>query len=210
MFQLNKENPLYLYSYVSELFMLCILLCIIFYKTNCTIGLYTCIIFITILCLFYRNNFTLMERNNKSFISPSSSKVVEIKKTNRYNIVSTYLSPFNKHFMIAPCDCVVINKIYKPQRKTDSECMRHIMQDNNGHVFYLDQIVSKPLHWGWIPSVLYNRCVSFVNVGQKLKQGERYGLIRFGSNMEYGIPHNYNLHIKKSEKIDMGSNIATL
>ena len=111
--------------------------------------------------------------------------------------------------MIAPCDCTVIEKIYKPQRETDSECMRHICKDVNGNTFYMDQIVSKPLHWGWIPSILYKRCVSFVSVGQKLEQGERFCLIRFGSNMEYSVPNEYRVDPSIIHtKIDMGQIIG--
>ena len=50
--------------------------------------------------------------------------------------------------MIAPCDCQVVNKIYKPQRKTDVECMRHIMKDKYNNEFYLDSAVNEALQLG--------------------------------------------------------------
>ena len=84
------------------------------------------------------------------------------------------------------------------------------MKDKYNNEFYLDQIVCKPLHWGWMPSLLYDRCVSFVNIGQHLKQGERYGLIRFGSNMEYGLPLNYKINNVVNKKIMIGEPIAKI
>ena len=40
----------------------------------------------------------------------------------------------------------------------------------------------------------------FCKKGDKLKQGERYGLIRFGSNMEYFLPKSYKILVKENKK----------
>lgn len=207
---MEKSNLFYLYTYVYELFLLCIvLICSSILYSNRLITTVS-LVCLCVLLFFYRNNLTIKREaiNKDNFLSPASNKVTSIKQNNENTIVTSYLSPFNKHFMISPCDCVVIDKIYKPQRETDSECMRHICKDSEGNEFYMDQIVSKPLHWGWIPSVLYDRCVSFVKIGQHLKQGERFGLIRFGSNMEYSIPSNYHVTIQNGEFVNIGSVIA--
>ena len=199
-----KSNPFFLYYYVKELFIIAFIVLGLAYKYKYKKVMYATILFIVILLIFFRNNLGHIDKNPNLFLSPSSSKIVKIRHSNMFNVISTYLSPLDNHFMITPCECTVIGKIYKPQRKYDSECMRHVMKNNNGEKFYLDQIVSKPLHWGWIPSLIYDRCVSFVKVGDKLKQGERFGLIRFGSNMEYGLPLSYKLNHKVGDKVKMG------
>ena len=199
-----KSHPLYLYTYVKELFIIAFIVIFIAYKYQYKKIMYAAIGFVLVVLGFFRNNLGPIEKNAHLFLSPSSSKIVKIRLTDLFTVVSTYLSPLDNHFMIAPCDCLVIDKIYKPQRKYDSECMRHVMKTSAGEKFYLDQIVSKPLHWGWIPSLLYDRCVSFVKVGDRLKQGERFGLIRFGSNMEYGLPLSYGLNHTVGDKVKMG------
>lgn len=205
-----KSHPLYLYSFVKELYVLSALLFLCGYIFGKTRLMYAAVIFIIILCFFFRNTQPPFKKDPRAFLSPSASKIQKITKINNKNIISTYLSPLDNHFMIAPCDCTVVEKIYKPQRNTDAECMRHVMLDKYGDVFYLDQIVSKPLHWGWMPSLLYDRCVSIVKVGDKLKQGERFGLIRFGSNMEYGLPSAYQISARPNEKLQMGQPLAKL
>ena len=207
---MEKSNLLYLYTYVYELFILSILFIIIGIYLSSSKIILPSALFIIILLFFYRNLYEhKREENNNVFCSPASNKITKINYTNTDTVISSYLSPFDRHFMIAPCKCTVIEKIYKPQRETDSECMRHICKDVNGNTFYMDQIVSKPLHWGWIPSILYKRCVSFVSVGQELEQGERFGLIRFGSNMEYSVPNEYRVDPSIIHtKIDMGQIIG--
>lgn len=201
---MRKSNPFYLYTYVKELFIIAFIVIGLSYKYRYKKVVYAAVGFVIVLLIFFRNNLGTIERNPHLFLSPSSSKIVKIQITDLYKVVSTYLSPLDNHFMIAPCECIVVDKVYKPQRKYDSECMRHIFKPLHGEEFYLDQIVSKPLHWGWIPSLIYDRCVSFVKIGDRLKQGERFGLIRFGSNMEYGLPLSHELNHKVGDKVQMG------
>ena len=201
---MRKSNPFYLYTYVKELFIIAFIVICLSYKYRYKKVVYAAVGFVIVLLIFFRNNLGTIERNPHLFLSPSSSKIVKIQITDLYKVVSTYLSPLDNHFMIAPCECIVVDKVYKPQRKYDSECMRHIFKPLHGEEFYLDQIVSKPLHWGWIPSLIYDRCVSFVKIGDRLKQGERVGLIRFGSNMEYGLPLSHELNHKVGDKVQMG------
>ena len=219
---MEKTSLFYLYSYVYELFLVSFMLAAIGFKEESKkLMIFSAFMFFGLL-FFFRNNWNLDDDKTKiEFLNPSSSKIVKIERNvndkniefmnEPYTKLSTYLSPFDMHFMVAPCDCILIEKVYKPQRNTDSECMRHIFKNiKDERIFYLDQIVSKPLHWGWIPSVLYDRCVSFIKEGDKLTQGERYGLIRFGSNMEYGLPSIYKVLIKERSKIQIGNTIANI
>ena len=149
--QLTKESAFYLYSYVSELFIVFYMFCL--YSgciSPCIKIVIGSLVSICFLLFFYRNNLELQREtlNKYSFLSPSTNKITNIKYTVTNTIISSYLSPFDKHFMIAPCDCTVIDKIYKPQRKTDSECMRHVCVDTYGNEFYMDQIVSKTIALG--------------------------------------------------------------
>ena len=45
--------------------------------------------------------------------------------------------------------------------------------------------------------------------GDTLKRGERIGLIRFGSAMEYNFPKSYNISVKKEEYYSLEINLQT-
>ena len=110
--------------------------------------------------------------------------------------------------MIAPVDCKVIS-IKNLLLKGDSERVRVKFKDTYNNYFYLDQIVKKPFQGigvagGWLPKILYNnRIVTFIKKGDVLKRGERWGLIRFGSNMLYTLPINYNITKNIKDKISI-------
>ena len=205
---MNKQNPFYNLSYVYELVIVSIIFIIfsILSKNKILIILaFMCLLF---LFFFFRNFLSNIHLNNSLFLSPSSSKVTNIDY--QQNIIYTYLSPLDKHFMIAPVDCTVTDIDRKKLIESDAERVRVSFIDKLGNAFSLDQIVSKWGYGAWLLSFIYKeRCVVFANVGDKLKQGERYGLIRFGSNMQYNLPHNYQIIVKKNQHINIGQPIAS-
>ena len=199
-------NLFYTLRLVVPLIILIILGCIYKYKTLIVIS----IIGLLFLMFFFRNNLTLekLEKNNNLFLSPSSSKVMKVYATNRFNVIYTYLSLYDKHFMIAPTDCVV-KDIVDLNTPNDVERKRIIFLDKYNNEFYLDQIVTKYGFGGYLYKFFYkNRCVVFCKKGDKLKQGDRYGLIRFGSNMEYFLPKSYQILVNKNEKKEIGNVIC--
>jgi phosphatidylserine decarboxylase len=217
---INKESYLYSYYFVKEIIlMLLILLAITFnYKKKVRILKYIKIILIIsliIIIIFFRNNLKLKRMDKEVLISPCSSKVVNIKREDGKYKILTWLSPLDRHFMIAPTDCEVI-KIEKLLHKGDAERTRVTFKDKKGYKFTLDQIVKKPMSGygvfgGWIPKVFYkNRIITTCKVGDKLKRGERWGLIRFGSNMYYRLPESYKINIEENKRYSLGERIGEM
>ena len=201
---INKNNPIFLYQYIWE-WLLFLIICILINKK--IIIQLLLVIGIVIILLFFRN-FPKEIICNTGFVSPSSSQVIKVTYSSEFNEINTYLSPFDIHFMIAPVNCKVID-IKNINNGSDAERLRYILEDSSGELFMLDQIISKPLKWGWVPSILYkNRCVSLVKIGDKLHCGERIGLIRFGSNMTYYLPKKWTILAQKDKKYKIGDTIA--
>ena len=163
-----------------------------------------------ILIYFLRNNLNITDYNKKYFLSPSASKILSITKGKKYTTINTYLSLLDRHFMIAPCNCVIVNiERINENKKKFVEQLRITFKNEYGELFYLDQIVEKLGYPGYLLKFLYKyRTISFHEIGKKLKQGERYGLIRFGSNMIYKIPNTYKIKVKTKQHIEVGKILA--
>jgi phosphatidylserine decarboxylase len=169
------------------------------------------IILFAILLYFFRNNLELPPKNNNNFLSPSSSKIINIVEKQEETQIFTFLSVLDRHFMIAPVDCTIKNIEFKTRKHTDAERLRVTFEDSKGRIFVLDQIVSKFAFGSWLIKLIYgSRCVIFKKVGDKLKQGERYGLIRFGSSMQYNLPKDYNVSCRVGKHYELGDQIASL
>ena len=208
---LNKNNLFHNYYYAKEILLLGLLLIGIGLRTLKVVG----IAMITLVLFFFRNNLKIDKMNKGDIISPSSSEVMGIKSEGGKNKISTYLSPLDRHFMVAPVDCRV-KKIEKKLEKGDAERVTVYFEDMNGKSFSLSQIVKKLFHGpgllgSWVLKLMYdNRIVCFCKEGDKLKKGERWGLIRFGSAMEYTVPKSYKINMKVGEKYSLGNIIGNM
>ena len=62
-----------------------------------------------------------------------------------------------------------------------------------------------------IAGLIARRILSFVSPNQSLDQGERYGLIRFGSRVDIYLPMNSNINCIVGDKVIAGESVlATL
>jgi phosphatidylserine decarboxylase len=208
---MNRTSLLYNITYVTKLIIFVIILIILgFYFKNKYIK-YVGILLLFFIIFFFRNNIGTITQNNKYFISPSSSKIKNIGYNENETVIYTYLSPLDRHFMIAPVDCTITNIENIKIKDSDTERLRVTFKDINENTFSLDQIVSKLGQGAWLLKFLYKtRCVVFNKVGDKLEQGQRYGLIRFGSNMQYNLPKSYKILTTVNSKVKLGDVIASI
>lgn len=196
------------YTYVYELFLILISLFFIVKNKNLK---KIFIAFIIILLIFYRSYDSSFFINN-SFLSPSQCKISNIDIIDNNTVFSTYLSPFNLHYMITPIDSTIVNIERNPDDNEADKLTITFETFINGVKFQyqLQQIVNKLGNWGYLPSIIYkHRCITWKNIGDNLKQGDKYGLIRFGSMMKFIIPSDMikKINVKKSQKIEIGQSL---
>ena len=206
------DNTFLFYNllYAARPLLFLIILLIIFRKN--VIVRVVLLVLIGVIVFFFRNNLVL-DKTSNAILSPSSSLVKKTSIQNNKVYYLTYLSPLDRHFMVAPVDCTVI-EIKDMLLEGDAERKTVVCRDVNGDIFELHLIVKKPMEGigvlgGWVPKVFYkNRIMLFCKVGDRLQKGKRIGLIRFGSNMEYYFPLSYNLHLKVEKHNQVGSVIG--
>lgn len=58
-----------------------------------------------------------------------------------------------------------------------------------------------------IAGLIAQRIVSYVEVGDMLKKGERFGMIKFGSRVDFYMPKNFEPNVVVGEKVFAGQSI---
>ncbi|WP_321429250.1 phosphatidylserine decarboxylase [uncultured Methanolobus sp.] len=58
-----------------------------------------------------------------------------------------------------------------------------------------------------IAGTITRRIVSYVQEGDHMKQGQRLGMIRFGSRVDVTIPDNFEIAIKKGDRVFAGETV---
>ena len=120
--------------------------------------------------------------------------------------LTIFLSVFNVHTNRAPLDgeikyqrytCGQFVPAYEKNASFENE--RHAVGVDNGRIRFL--VIQ-------VAGLLARRIVSWVTVGHELKQGETYGMIKFGSSTELIVPKNVEVTVKKGDKVTGGITVV--
>ncbi len=142
-------------------------------------------------------------------ICPADGKVVvieEITDTEYFNDkrlqVSIFMSPANVHVNRNPIDGEVLYSKYhkgkylvawNPKSSTENE--RHSVVIKNGEVVILVKQIA---------GALAKRIINYLTVGQKVKQAEEMGFIKFGSRVDVLLPLGTKVNVTLNEAVQGG------
>ena len=185
--------------------------------------LWLCLIFLVLslgLVLFIVSFFRIPARNltihEGQIIAPADGKVVVIEETvdeeyfkDKRLQVSIFMSPANVHVNRNPLSGeVVYNQYHKgkylvawnPKSSTENE--RHSAVIRKGNV----EVLVKQ-----IAGALAKRICNYLEVGQKVEQGQEFGFIKFGSRVDLLLPVGTKVNVQMNEVVKGGVTIiATL
>lgn len=161
---------------------------------------------------FFRNpSRTVLEDNNLLY-SPADGTVMNIEEfydeeylNEDAKKVTIFLSVFNVHVNRAPMSGEIKYQRYTcggflPAYKDSASFV------NERHAIGLDNGKSRVLVIQ-IAGLLARRIVSWVTLGKNVKQGDCYGMIKFGSSTELVMSKNVNILVKKGDKVKGGITI---
>ncbi len=191
----------------SLLFPYLILLCVIIFFS--TLGL---LIFLISFFRIPNRKLTIIER---AVVAPADGKVVVIEevidveyfKDKRLQI-SIFMSPANVHVNRNPIDGeVVYNQYHKgkylvawhPKSSTDNERHSVVIQKDNVEILVKQ-----------IAGALAKRIINYLQVGQKVKQTEEMGFIKFGSRVDMLLPIGTKLNVTLNQVVQGGVTVIAI
>jgi phosphatidylserine decarboxylase len=172
--------------------------------------------FLLFIVSFFRIPARILTIKDGQIISPADGKVVVIEeaideeyfKEKRLQ-VSVFMSPLNVHVNRNPMSGeIVYNQYHKgkylvawnPKSSTENE--RHSVVIKNGET----EILVKQ-----IAGAVARRIVNYLEVGNKVKQTDEYGFIKFGSRVDLLLPIGTKINVALNEVVQGGVTvIATL
>ena len=119
------------------------------------------------------------------------------------------MNVFNVHINRSPIEGKIDNIIYKrgsflnaslDKASEKNERSSMIISNTNGVQIIVVQIAG----------LIARRILSFVSDNQYLTQGERYGLIRFGSRVDIYMPLNASINCKVGDKVTAGESVLAI
>ena len=181
----------------------------------------------TLLCLviaaFFRSPHRRIPANPCLITSPADGTVCDIVEVDDFKIppfegpavrIGIFLSVFDVHVNRAPVDFTVENVSYREggylDARNEGASQRNEAMTVSGT--YVHEESRVPVAVRQISGAIARRIVCPVTPGRKLKKGEIYGMIKFGSRTELFLPvGRAELCVKVGDKVKGGSSVlATL
>jgi len=168
---------------------------------------------------FFRNPERKTPKNSNYIISSADGRVCLIDNTippeevqlgnNQMIRICVFMNVFNVHINRSPVEGKIDNIIYKKgsflnasldKASEKNERNSMIISNTNGVQIVVVQIAG----------LIARRILSFVSDNQYLTQGERYGLIRFGSRVDIYMPLNASINCKVGDKVTAGESVLAI
>jgi phosphatidylserine decarboxylase len=134
---------------------------------------------------------------------PSSLGFEESDKALR---ISIFLNVFDVHVNRIPADGT-ITKTYYHQGKFFNASLDKASVYNERQEILMEMNNGKQLVFTQIAGLIARRIVCNVDEGQKVKAGERFGIIRFGSRMDVYVPLGTKLQVFEGNYVRGGETI---
>jgi phosphatidylserine decarboxylase len=159
---------------------------------------------------FFRNPERTMPENPSQMISPADGKVIRIEEISSVDRsdrsflkISIFMNVFNVHVNRIPYSGQVVSIRYTTGKFLSANLDKaSALNERNTIVIRTDdgrQIVTVQ-----IAGLVARRIVCWLKEGMKVKKGERFGLIRFGSRVEVFLPLGSTLLVKVGDKVRAG------
>ena len=194
-------------SLVPSLILFLLSFVFISYELNIVLWFIGCILLL--LAIFFIIFFRDPDRKiGKGIVACADGKIREISEINEKDIgkaicVSTFMNVYNVHVNRAPFNGVVkdivhISGIHLPAFKKESE-------KNERAVIFLDTNIGQ-IKIVLIAGTLARRIVPYINRLDKIKKGDRIGIIRLGSRVDLYLPKKAvkKICVRKGDKVIAG------
>ncbi|MCG6551318.1 MAG: phosphatidylserine decarboxylase family protein [Candidatus Magnetominusculus sp. LBB02] len=174
----------------------------------------TVIPFVITLFMFYffRDPERITPTDEGAVISPADGKILLVAEVMEQEIlgrevrkISIFMSPLNVHVNRAPCDGEVVSVKHTPgsfKKAFLDEASLH-----NDNIAMLLKTKKGDILLRQIAGSVARRAVCRVKPGDTLKQGQRYGIIKFSSRVDIYLPLSARVIVKPGDIVLSGETV---
>lgn len=165
-----------------------------------------------VLC-FFRDPERFVPAREDALVSPADGKVIHVFKVQDNPFtggeamkISIFMNVFNVHVNRIPFNGKVEKVIYKPGKFYSADSAKGGLENE-----YCASVISTPqgktLAFVQIAGLIARRIVCWVEPGDEVARGKRFGLIRFGSRVDLYLPLETEVLIKEGDKVRAGETV---
>ena len=142
---------------------------------------------------FFRDPERVIIGDDSYLVSPADGEVIKVEEVDgpkelgleskRFKKISIFMNVFDCHVNRIPCSGIVEDILYKPGKFLNAS-LDKASEDNERNYYKIKDKHGNDIVIVQIAGLVARRIVCETNKGQELNQGDRIGMIRFGSRAD--------------------------
>jgi phosphatidylserine decarboxylase len=168
--------------------------------TTITVVLAILVLFVA---FFFRDPERPISPDPSVIVSPADGRIVRIEKDGAGNRISIFLSIFNVHVNRSPVAGEVVDVRYKRGRfRAAFNHLASVENEKNTLTIKGDEVT---VVCSQIAGLVARRIVCWKSPGNRVRKGDRIGLIRFGSRVDLTVPERVTIAVRIGDRVKGGS-----
>ena len=171
---------------------------------------------LTIWCYYFFRDPERVSINDENYlVSPADGLVLKVEDSDGpkelnlenkiFKKISIFMNVFDCHVNRTPCSGKVTEILYKPGKFFNAS-LDKASEDNERNYYKISNSSGEDVIVVQIAGLIARRIVSETSENKELKQGEKIGMIRFGSRVDIFF-ENYNPLVKVNQKTIAGETL---
>ena len=191
-----------------------ILITIFLYFFSSLLGLVSLVLTVWVY-YFFRDPERVSINDDNYLVSPADGVVVQVQETEgpkelslegkKFTKIGIFMNVFDCHVNRTPCDGKISEILYKPGKFFNAS-LDKASEDNERNYYKITNNQGQDIIVVQIAGLIARRIVCETSKDQDLKQGDRIGMIRFGSRVDVYF-ENYTSLVKLNQKTVAGETL---
>ena len=187
---------------------------IIFYTFSNFLGLIGFVLTVWVY-YFFRDPERVIIDDNNFLVSPADGEVIKVEEINgpkelnlenkKFQKISIFMNVFDCHVNRIPCEGKIVEILYKPGKFFNAS-LDKASEDNERNYYKIKDNQNNDIVLVQIAGLVARRIVCETSKDQELKQGDRVGMIRFGSRADIYY-ENYQPLVKVGQRAISGETL---
>ena len=164
---------------------------------------------------FFRDPDRIIINDDNYLVSPADGEIIKVEEvdgpkelnleTKKFKKISIFMNVFDCHVNRIPCSGKIDEILYKPGKFFNAS-LDKASEDNERNYYKIKDLHNNDIIVVQIAGLVARRIVCETNKDQNLKQGDRIGMIRFGSRADVYY-ENYEPLVKTGQTAIAGETL---
>ena len=166
---------------------------------------------------FFRDPERFPMKDNNFLIAPADGMICQISEdvsgpkelsleNEKFTKVCIFMNVFDCHVNRFPIDCKVDEVFYKPGEYLNAS-LDDASLKNERNIIKITSTLNDKIVVTQVAGLVARRIISYCNSEDKFEQGQRFGIIRFGSRVDLLFPNNFRVLVKKGQTVVGGESL---